>query len=301
VPMPIKQTFKERCREESIWIALLIIFGITLIAAFLVLRNELYYYFNANKTVGTISDDGKLIVFYDKDNVEHNIKTGSVFVSENKKTVNVYYFDGDTGNAMVVSNISWYLMSLGIPLLIVVLSIYKLIVNLGPDKKKRKDKKIKRNLLDSLELGKILTENYTYHQRDIYEKHLDNLKFDTIIKNKKQKGDVELIDKIISIQDKIWRVSSVYLGIIKDYTKGESGIFDVYFTNDPKFLKDPKAMLEELDSVNVYKAKALIDARILPFGGQECEFYWVLSKPGLVEEAIMLPEWYYKFEEMQAM
>ncbi len=300
--MPIKQTLKDKLREESIWIALLIIFGATLLVGITIIAKEVKYYAKGESAVATRIEDGAKLQ-YEIDGNIYKINARSVF-SQSGDTVKVYYFKGEEADAIVMSNLEWWILSIIIPLMVVVLSVLSLYKGLRKRKMVRQKYDYEKKKLTSEELGKILFENHIVHQKNLFEKHLENEEFETI-KNNKSFGDIE--KEILEEQSKIWKVGSIYLAVIRNYKTDSEYHVKVYFTDSVRYLKDPYLLNDmvnkpDMDGLeDIYECYAIADKNMVGRLLEDNKFFWVVAKPGLVKNCVLLPEWYYMWEELEAM
>lgn len=305
--MPKKETFKERLLEESIWIMLVLFFGLITIWATFNIITELNYYFNGVKCEGKLTSDGTIVRF-EVEGKEYDIDVTDVIYQEGKDILDVYYFPGKEDRAIVLTSWKWWVLSYTITLPFVVWGAIMLYKNFRKRRIVKQKFQYEKREVDNEERGRLIYAEFASHNKNLYEKHETNPSFETIKYKKEYDSNSEIAKEIIVEQDKLWKVGTVYLGVVGTEKVLTNGVHRVVYTSSDKYLKDPGSFLKiardgsvQSNGTDIFVTCTIVEKEKLPFGGEKNDFYLVVAKPGLCKYAILLPEWYYLKEEVEVM
>lgn len=298
---PRKLTIRERLREQAVWIMFIIVFGFIIIWSTYVLCYELNYYFNGEHIDAVVNKKTSMAEFI-KDDEFYEINISQMAYSSHNGHVTVYYFPGREKEGILLTTWKWWVMVYGMALFFVGWSIRSLY---GEFRKKRiivQKFSYEKKQVSGEELGRILTEDFVRHNKDLYEKHIENLKAETISYKKQYATFEALARNIIAEQEKIWKVGTVYLGILED----NNAVCRVAYTDNKRLLKNPDEFLKLLDSgfdnissSDVHVMYTIVEKDKLP--RDDMRYVLVVAKPGLCEYAVLLPAWYYFKEEIEVL
>ena len=300
---PKKETLKEKLREESIWIMLVLFFGFILVWTIITFSKEMRYVLFGKSVNAVYTNDGRA-VFRDKDDKIYSIGLSDFLIPKGTKdNITLYYFEGEEAKAIVISPWQWWLLCFGMCIFFVAWGCRMLYKNFRKERLIKSNYVYEKKNLNGEEIGRCLVDNMSYYGNDLYERHKVIENNDII---KVPKNAAPEVMALLAEQDKIWRVGTIYLALFREEGALTDGIRSIIFTNASVYLKNPIFFREDVmktDDVttlrSTYEADTYIKCDMLPFRGEKNRFYLVIAKPGICEYALMLPEWYYMKEELE--
>ncbi len=301
---------KEGFYEATIWIVVFTIGFVSLIVTLMTFATEMDYKFNGVKTVA---------VYDEIYGAQITTKTGEViYVTVDKFMKNdfeneivMYYFEDNPREAIILSAWQWWAVTFilfGFMIIISIIKIYKIFKS---EKMLRTKFDYEKKEVSSEELAKILGENFAFHNKDLYEKHLDSIKFDSLKYTKVYSECEADAKRIIEEQEKIWQIGTVYIGAFPGSDVLTNTVRKLAYTDLPKYINNPMEfydIVKQMDEKNpisedknIHIADTMIDTNVLPFAGRKNKLYLVVGKPSLCENVVLMPEWYYFREEIEVM
>ena len=300
---PKKLTLKEKIREESIWIMLFLFFGFLTVWTTVKLVNEMKYLVSGKKVVADYDKKTVTATFISDEGETVSIDVSDFIIPRGTKDrITLYYIKGQESSAIVMSPFAWWILCYLMSLTFVVWASVMLYRNFRGRKLIKQKHTYDKKQVDSVTAGRSLMENLPLYSKDIYDRHLEAIREDTVKLTKNASPEVP---EIVAEHEKLWKVGTVYLAVVKEETPLKNGVCTVVFTIADRYIRDPYGFYETVkanDYMNqkgVYEAQAVIDVSKLPFLGSSNRLYLVLAKPGLCRYALFLPEWYYMKEELE--
>ncbi len=301
--------FKEAFYEITIWIVLFVIGVVCFVVTTMTLITEMNYVINGTKVIAEY-DETFGARFVTKDGKEVYIETEKFMRTKYDDTFPMYYFEGKEYEAIMLSAWQWWVVVYTLFIALIAISVVKMYQNLRGEKMVRVKFNYEHKDVSSKELSKILIDNMSLHNKELYEKHLDSIKFDTIKYQASYDSFKESAMSVINEQEKIWKIGSVHIGVLLGDDKPNNEIRRIAYTDGMKHYQDPHAFYELvktqdeakiLEDKSIHIANTLVCNEQLPFAGNGNRFYLVVAKYSLCENVLLMPEWYYFKEEIEAM